>query len=348
MDPHADDPSNDHDRFNVTTAMRRVLFLAIAAPFNLFFTLLKKSFSLLRPYSSHLIPLFVCLVLVPLLIIFSVSAGWVVWSTAAANWEVPLYLQYGDGSSPYAYTALPQLIPQQRYDIAIDLSVPLTEANLALGNFMTTLTLMTVTNKTLVIARKPAIILRPPKSYFKDQTLTQLDIPVITSFIPGTSAVTAFVEIGRKDRWTTIGAGQGQELSIIAASLHGHPVHHGIRGLVSRYPFVSSVFAAVLFLIILLSVLGMCLLPMVLYGQEGGEEASQTGSPALPVQIIEPSDEDEHPAKRIKRSRSAGSPSRRINVKTEPQAVPIPSTSSPSNPLRKRRSRLMDSEESDA
>jgi hypothetical protein len=49
-------------------------------------------------------------------------------------------------------------VPQQRYDISVQLEIPLTESNLALGNFMTSLWLTTPANKTLISVRRPVSI----------------------------------------------------------------------------------------------------------------------------------------------------------------------------------------------
>ena len=60
-----------------------------------------------------------------------------------------------DGIPPYAYVALPKLNFRQRHDISVDLLVPFTSSNLLLGNFMTSLTLTTSSNKTLAHVRRP-------------------------------------------------------------------------------------------------------------------------------------------------------------------------------------------------
>ena len=44
---------------------------------------------------------------------------------------------------------------QQRYAVSVDLQLPATETNLALGNFMTSLTVFSSKNKTLVSVRRP-------------------------------------------------------------------------------------------------------------------------------------------------------------------------------------------------
>ena len=66
---------------------------------------------------------------------------------------------FSDGLPPYAEVSLPLLVSQQAYGIALHLSIPATESNFALGNFMTTLTLSTTSNKTLTSIRRPVSII---------------------------------------------------------------------------------------------------------------------------------------------------------------------------------------------
>lgn len=63
-------------------------------------------------------------------------------------------LKYRDDGSPYAEMQLPNLIAAQPYDVSMHLVVPTNEANFALGNFMTSLTLSTPANKTMAFVRK--------------------------------------------------------------------------------------------------------------------------------------------------------------------------------------------------
>jgi hypothetical protein len=64
-----------------------------------------------------------------------------------------------DGVPPYARVELPRLMLQQIYAISLDLQLPTTEMNLALGNFMTSLVVLTLKNKTLAHVRRPVRIL---------------------------------------------------------------------------------------------------------------------------------------------------------------------------------------------
>ena len=136
--------------------------------------------SVSRPIASHLVPLLVCLSLIPLLLLLSLFSGWYIWKNVPVAWHVPIYLQYGsasfppssvsdpnssDGPSPFAELSLPPLSTAQPYDISLQLLLPATEANFALGNFMATLSLSTPSNKTLVTVSRPVRVFRSPSSF---------------------------------------------------------------------------------------------------------------------------------------------------------------------------------------
>lgn len=61
---------------------------------------------------------------------------------------------YSDGA-PHAWVDLRNLSPYQPYDVSLQVVVPATEANYALGNFMTTLSINTLSNKTIASVRRP-------------------------------------------------------------------------------------------------------------------------------------------------------------------------------------------------
>lgn len=215
--------------------------------------------------ASHLVPLFVCLSLIPLILFFSLFSGWYIWKNIPVGWQVPIYLQYGsvflsrspglvdpncsDGHSPYAELSLPPLSTAQPFDISLQLVLPVSEANFALGNFMTTLSLSTPSNKTLVTISRPvrpfcppllfflltileAIVLPPKRatlSFFTVPRLIDLNVPLLTSYVPGTSNMNARIDLGRRDDWKSLGNGEGRELSVWNASLNGVVRRHGIR-----------------------------------------------------------------------------------------------------------------------
>jgi hypothetical protein len=60
-----------------------------------FETISSSALRFFRPLAPQLIPLFVCLALIPVIIFFSLFSGWYVWKNVAVGWESPLYLQYG-------------------------------------------------------------------------------------------------------------------------------------------------------------------------------------------------------------------------------------------------------------
>lgn len=215
--------------------------------------------------ASHLVPLLVCLSLIPLLLFFSLFSGWYIWKNIPVAWQVPIYLQYGsvsfphvsllpdpvfsDSLLPYAELSLPPLSITQPYDVSLQLVVPASEANFALGNFMATLSLTTPSNKTLVSvsrsvrsSRSPscfilptvfeAIALPPKRSTFSfsaSPRLIDLDVPLLSSYVPGTSKINARIDLGRRDGWKSLGSGEGRELSVWNAALRGAVRRHGIR-----------------------------------------------------------------------------------------------------------------------
>ncbi|OJA16244.1 hypothetical protein AZE42_00072 [Rhizopogon vesiculosus] len=302
---------------------------------------LSGSLRIFRPLAPQLIPLFVCLALIPVIISFSLFSGWYVWKNVAVGWESPLYLQYGDGGSPYAEIPLPSLAPSQPYDISVHLIIPASEANFALGNFMTTLTLSTPSNRTLTSIRKPAIVLPPTKSRIfwvsSLPRLVNLDILFLESHALGASRVIARVELGRKDGWRALGNGEGRELSVLSASLRGTVKRHGIRGLVTRFPVPSAIVSSATFLVISLLVLAACILPAVQWRFPSEDEGS-----------TEPA--EEYVKERLfrkRRQRKKVSPrsasTSQSGYKTEDIAVDIPPAITLSDQsLRRRRSRVSD------
>jgi hypothetical protein len=138
---------------------------------------------------------------------------------------------------------------QQRYAISVDLQLPATEMNLALGNFMTSILMLSPKNKTLAYVRRPvcatsldvginsfinfyqkAIVLAPLSSWLYGRpTTVHVNVPLLDYFVSTSTNLAATVEIGRADSWSTIGTGQGREVNIMFASLKGLAIPHGIR-----------------------------------------------------------------------------------------------------------------------
>ena len=51
--------------------------------------------STLRPYAPQLVPILVFAFFIPLAILLSAFAGYIVWTNLSVSWESPLYFQYG-------------------------------------------------------------------------------------------------------------------------------------------------------------------------------------------------------------------------------------------------------------
>ncbi|KAJ7293435.1 hypothetical protein C8J57DRAFT_1269048 [Mycena rebaudengoi] len=330
----------------------------LALPSRLFFSAFSAFLSLLRPNLPRILPLLVFASFIPLVLFLSASAGWIVWRNVAVGWHSPLYLQYGDGTPPYAQANLPLLVAQQRYDISLQLQVPNVDANYALGNFMTTLTLSTHSNKTLISIRRPAIVIPPRVAFYsRSPSLIKVEVPLLDSYATGASYVIANVEVGRRDGWKSLGRAEGRELSVVSASLRGVVVHHGIRGLVTRLPLLSAIVSSIIFLIICSLVIGACILPLTFRHLPVPSLESQPEKlDPLPLQTVTQSssssddsdDSDEKPVVRQRGSR----PSSRAAVKTETDSEPpiatIPDSDTAAGPLRRRRSRLADPVSSDS
>lgn len=337
--------------------------LVIRVPLKLCVNWLSSGLRFVRPYAPQLVPLAVFVCAIPALLFFSISSGWFVWRSMAVGWEVPLYLQYGDGGSPYASVTLPPLVSRQAYDISLHLQVPASPSNLELGNFMASVVITTASNQTVAESRKPGLVL--PKSssplsfVWSKPGVIDLALPMLSNVELGKSGSSAQIEIGRRDQWRTVKTGEGRELSVSSAMLRGVVVHQGLRGLLTRFPLVTSMLAAATFFFVSFVVLASCVLPAVEW------QFHEEPQPLEPVAYEKPRrmrrrprDESRsaqtHKAVR-KRSQSLGSSSRTSfsatqqpgseEIKTEDISVEIPP--SESTPLRRRRSRLSQPSESE-
>ena len=72
---------------------------AVHAPLRFLYSFSSVSVAALRPYAPQIIPILVCVLFIPLVILLSVSAGFVVWRSVAVDWETPIHLQFGCVSS---------------------------------------------------------------------------------------------------------------------------------------------------------------------------------------------------------------------------------------------------------
>lgn len=300
---------------------------------------------LLRPFAPQLVSLLVFLALIPVVVSISLFSGWYVWRNVAVGWKTDIYLQYGDGVPPYAEVSLPQLSPNHPYDVSLHLLIPASDANFALGNFMTSLTLATPSNKTLATVRKPAIVLPPRRSYLYSSPppLISLDILFLSSYTPGTSRVNARVEIGRQDEWRKLGGGEGRELSVATAYLEGTVRYQGVRGLVSRFPLVSAILSLVAFFVLSMLVLTACILPTIRWQLSSEEDTFVPPHSPSPPKKTPSHGKSFRARKRQRMTYPSESRSQSSAFKTEDVPINIPPSAHDERPLRRRRSRVTDS-----
>ncbi|KIK78990.1 hypothetical protein PAXRUDRAFT_834327 [Paxillus rubicundulus Ve08.2h10] len=300
--------------------------------------LMRRTLSLLRPIAPQMVPLAVCLSLIPVIVLSSMFSGWYVWKNVAVGWEIPVYLQYGDGVSPYAELSLPPLSATQPYDISLHLVVPASEANFALGNFMATLSLYTPSNKTLMTTKRPSIALPPPSRrrflLSSSPRLVDLDIPLLASYVLGTSKVNARIDIGRRDEWKSLGSGEGRELSVWTALLRGAVRRHGVRGLVSRFPLTFAVGSSITFFIVSSLVLAACVLPAIQWRFSDDETATDLHS-------YEGNPKEERPFRTRRRQRKVVASESIHKTEDDPVDIP-PAFTSDDYPLKRRRSHTSD------
>lgn len=65
------------------------------APARLVISIFSSVFTVLRPFAPQLIPIIFCFLFIPVSMILSGAAGFVVWRNVAVGWESPIYLQFG-------------------------------------------------------------------------------------------------------------------------------------------------------------------------------------------------------------------------------------------------------------
>ena len=63
----------------------------------------------------------------------------------------------------------------------------------------------------------------------REPRLLQLTVPLVSGLVTGVPSVNAYIELGRKDGWKTLGSGEGRELSVHSAFLHGVVRPQGLR-----------------------------------------------------------------------------------------------------------------------
>ncbi|PVF93942.1 hypothetical protein CPB86DRAFT_818425 [Serendipita vermifera] len=217
--------------------------------------------------AMHYLPqLAIIIICIPVLALISLVAGIIVRNSVPQPWERRVFLQYGESPIPAAHFQFPPLVHDQAYDISVHLTVPYTESNVALGNFMTYLTVTTASNKTVVSANRPAAILPQPKRGIIRRLLpiasslsyTDMTITILPEWTPGTSQVLyGTLEVGRRDGWKSLGHGEGREITVIESYVRGRVLLSGTRRVVGRYPNIAGFMSTIGFFVT--SALGLLL-----------------------------------------------------------------------------------------
>ncbi|GAA5984973.1 hypothetical protein JCM11641_005601 [Rhodosporidiobolus odoratus] len=189
-----------------------------------------------------------------------------------------VWLQYGNWRPPYAIVQLPEakyVGKGQRWDVGIELTVPVNDNNLQLGNFMVSLALLDGAGGNLVNVSRPAILsypsspsvfaslhpLRLARSLFHlsarctastrgSLAVATLHIPLLESTLlrgfapPGGNrwaskavAEAVGIEVGRRDAHDQ--SGSSRELQVYECWLVIETRLRGLRSVVHRHPYIS-------------------------------------------------------------------------------------------------------------
>ncbi|KAG8889054.1 hypothetical protein FRB98_005951 [Tulasnella sp. 332] len=274
----------------------------------------------------------ILLSLLPILGIFSISAGVLVARWLPTGWAEPMFLQYGQGSTPYAYTVVRNLNAGQPYDVTVQLVLPTSTSNYDIGNFMTSLTLYTLNNKTLATSQRPALLVpySSPLRLFTPSVTTVI-IPLLDAFTLSHSTIRAKLEVGRPDSWRALGEGEGRELAVAEAYIRGSVRASGLTGILAISPLATSIFTGVSFFITSTSlalVLYLVFSPTFRLSSPLDQQATANSATA-----VSPPDLKGGSLKPTKQGARRRSVSREREVKPGPSFSPEPI-------LRRRRSRL--------
>ncbi|CAG7847882.1 SubName: Full=Uncharacterized protein {ECO:0000313/EMBL:CCA77826.1} [Serendipita indica DSM 11827] len=244
----------------------------------------------------HYLPqLAIIAIAIPILLVVSAVAGLIVRNSVPRPWQQRVFLHYGEDTIPSAHFPLPTLVADQAYDISVHLTVPYTETNAVLGNFMTYLTITTASNKTIASASRPSLVPPAPSRGLIRRLLpfpsrrphTVITIPILPEWTPKTSSpLYALLEVGRRDGWRSLGKGEGREITVLDAHIQGAVLLHGTRRVVGRYPNATGLASSGIFFIT--SALGLVICfyrfaaPFETRQMRGGRIAGGGGGPPLP------------------------------------------------------------------
>jgi len=160
-----------------------------------------------------------------------------------------VYLQYGESTTPYGFATIKGLSTSQPYDISLHLLVPTSASNIELGNFMASIVLSSMNNKTVIGSAQRSSLLVPPANPLRllSPALTTIAIPLLDSFVPSYSSVRAKVEVGRPDGWRQRGNGEGRELAVVSAYVKGNVKLTGLMSIIAISPTLTKITTAVTF-----------------------------------------------------------------------------------------------------
>jgi hypothetical protein len=85
----------DRERGASSGAFSTLIGRLASLAFQLCSDLVRFTYAIVRPLAPQLIPLVLVILVLPILVFVSLSAGFVVWKTSAVSWEEPIFLQYG-------------------------------------------------------------------------------------------------------------------------------------------------------------------------------------------------------------------------------------------------------------
>ncbi|KAG9104426.1 hypothetical protein FRC06_002661 [Ceratobasidium sp. 370] len=136
---------------------------------------------------------------------------------------------------------------------------------------MTKLTIIDPKNMTVASVNRPALVLGSKSlgwiPFIHRTTVETIDIPLLESWAPILPAgmltnpgvaiargVTqkdfqAFITVGRSDAWRNLGLGQGKELTILRAVLHGRVKLLGVKGYFARHTLLLFLLTTTVFFV---------------------------------------------------------------------------------------------------
>ncbi|GAA6010568.1 hypothetical protein JCM11491_002975 [Sporobolomyces phaffii] len=236
------------------------------------------------PTVESLASLLIRSVLVLFLLLTSLLLALVAWFSLRSFLRVDpiigrerVWLQYGEYRTPYAFVELPKgkyEAPGASYDLSLELTVPSSPQNLAIGNFMVSINLLSNDFSPIVNTSRPAILTHPAYPKFSHllplrpipPPSQRLSLPLLEGVALNRSGAgwsarkrveSIQIEVGRKDAHPEsallqhFGAGGGPtaptarvggELQVYESWLTIRVKLYGLRALIRSHPYISFLF----------------------------------------------------------------------------------------------------------